>query len=148
MFHEPALLKACKSTRADAGSIFYGENIFEVFVVGMDSAILVWWEAKIAALAREDIELPPVHHRITPITPKKWANLEEWVERHLLGVITQRFDHKGNPHARQLAQNEMKVVVALFVMAVERGGMPASAFKRVLAAQREVLGRIDPQWLD
>ena len=152
-FQEPGLLKTCKSVRADEASIYYVESNVVLYLVGMKTNVLVWWEAKTAALARENIKVPRerVDIVIEPLPlPKDWARLEERVERYRLGEVTYGYGDAGIlvRNRDQLAMIEHRLLEALFAMAKECGQVPAAAFKRMLALQRKVLGRVDTKWLD
>lgn len=79
-WHEPSLLRVSKQIRKEAGSVYYGENTFEIWLnTGMIEKVCGWIYKKyeMAACNKEMEESFDVYLRFTKAT---WGSMRSWYE--------------------------------------------------------------------
>ena len=137
-YHRSGLLGTCREIRAETLQIYYYENHFDIAALELDSSTLARWCATLEA-----IDIRPRKVAMNPYIRQTvhWANLLKWIHQWHAGVIPARLTYPAH-----LLNAEVRVVHAMFDMAMVMRAQPWPFVRAVLEAQRPVLIAMNPGW--
>jgi hypothetical protein len=161
------LLATSREIRAETLQIFYYENQFDILALELDPTTLARWCRMLTTLERT-----PLHHaakldtsnpcaahpgvttagqgvisqRKISMNPHirqtaNWTNLMRWVHQWHVGAIPARLTYPAH-----LQNAEVRIVHAMFDMAMVMRGQPWSVVGAVLSVQRPVLVAMNQAW--
>jgi hypothetical protein len=161
-----ALLATSHEIRAETLQIFYYENRFDILALELDPTTLARWCQMLTTLERTPsyqfnasnpcaadsaattAEIGLISQRRISMNPHirqtaHWTNLMRWVHQWHIGAIPARLTYPA-----QLQNAEVRIVHAMFDMAMVMRGQPWSVVGAVLSVQRPVLVAMNKAWGD
>ena len=136
--HQPALLKTCKTIRAEALRLFYIENKISTNIHDWDPIVKYRFQQ---LMTSHNIRPQQLHHYFTGVP--NYQNLYQWLQAVHQGRIGAISDAVGKPRPI-----ERKIVGVMFKIVRKATGVSAwSQVEDLLVAHRELLGVGDARWM-
>jgi hypothetical protein len=136
--HQPALLKTCKTIRAEALRLFYIENKISTNIHDWDPIVKYCFQQ---LMTSHNIRPQQLHHYFTGVP--SYQNLYQWLQAVHQGRIGAISDAVGKPRPM-----ERKIVGVMFKIVRKATGVSAwSQVEDLLVAHRELLGVGDARWM-
>ena len=136
--HQPALLKTCRTIRAEAYRLFYIENKISTNIHDWNPVVKYEFQ-KLMASHR----IRPMHLNHYFTGGPNWQNLMDWLQAVHQGRIGAISDAVGKPRPI-----ERKTIGIMFKIVRKAKGVSAwSQVEDLLVAHRELLGMNDARWL-
>lgn len=136
--HQPALLKTCRTIRAEAYRLFYLENKISTNIHDWNPVVKYEFQK---LMANHRIRPKQLNHYFTG--GPNWQNLMDWLQAVHQGRIGAISDAVGKQRPM-----ERKTIGIMFKIVRKATGVSAwSQVEDLLVAHREVLGMNDARWL-
>lgn len=136
--HQPALLKTCKTIRAEAYRLFYLENKISTNIHDWNPVVKYEFQK---LMAKHRIRPMQLNHYFTG--GPSWDNLMDWLQAVHQGRIGAISDAVGKQRPI-----ERKTIGIMFKIVRKATGVSAwSQVEDLLVAHRELLGMNDARWL-
>ena len=136
--HQPALLKTCRTIRAEAFRLFYIENKISTNIHDWNPVVKYEFQK---LMAKHHIRPTQLNHYFTG--GPNWKNLMHWLQAVHQGRIGAISDAVGKQRPI-----ERKIIGIMFKIVRKATGVSAwSQVEDLLLAHRELLGMNDARWL-